>query len=70
MFERSFVDEDNDGKGIMYYDVGVAGDGLRGEKRDWLGNPFNTLDYNPYRKWTADQSSVEQWLMEGNTMGI
>src|SRR5690606_15068883 len=45
LFERSFVDEDNDGKGIMYYDVGVAGDGLRGEKRDWLGNPLNTLDY-------------------------
>tara|TARA_R110002020_G_scaffold231_1_gene1160 strand:+ start:42443 stop:44773 length:2331 start_codon:yes stop_codon:yes gene_type:complete len=65
LFERSFVDEDNDGKGIMYYDVGVAGDGLRGEKRDWLGNPFNTLDYNPYRKWSADQSSVEVWNTSG-----
>jgi len=65
LFERSFVDEDSDGKGIMYYDVGVAGDGLRGEKRDWSGNPFNTLDYNPYRKWSADQSSVEQWNTSG-----
>jgi hypothetical protein len=65
IFERSFVDEDNDGKGIMYYDVGVAGDGMRGEKRDWLGNPFNTLDYNPYRKWTADQSSAEVWNTSG-----
>ncbi|SFU12273.1 Por secretion system C-terminal sorting domain-containing protein [Algoriphagus locisalis] len=65
LFERSFVDEDGDGKGILYYDVGVAGDGMRGEKRDWLGNPFNTLDYNPYRKWTADQSSVEQWNTSG-----
>ncbi|MFC5623830.1 T9SS type A sorting domain-containing protein [Algoriphagus winogradskyi] len=65
LFERSFVDEDSDGKGIMYYDVGVAGDGLRGEKRDWLGNPFNTLDYNPYRKWSADQSSVEVWNTSG-----
>jgi len=65
IFERSFVDEDSDGKGIMYYDVGVAGDGLRGEKRDWLGNPFNTLDYNPYRKWSADQSSLEQWDTSG-----
>ncbi|WP_425638459.1 T9SS type A sorting domain-containing protein [Algoriphagus yeomjeoni] len=65
IFERSFVDEDGDGKGILYYDVGVAGDGMRGEKRDWLGNPFNTLDYNPYRKWTADQSSVEQWNTSG-----
>ncbi|WP_192349613.1 T9SS type A sorting domain-containing protein [Algoriphagus sp. Y33] len=65
LFERSFVDEDGDGKGIMYYDVGVAGDGMRGEKRDWFGNPFNTLNYNQYRKWTADQSEPEQWDMSG-----
>lgn len=65
MFERSFVDEDKDGNGIMYYDVGVAGDGLRGEKRDWNGNPLNTLDYNQYRKWSADQSSVEEWNTSG-----
>ncbi|WP_233754443.1 T9SS type A sorting domain-containing protein [Algoriphagus sp. AGSA1] len=65
LFERSFVDEDGDGKGIMYYDVGVAGDGMRGEKRDWFGNPFNTLDYNQYRKWTADQSEPEQWDLSG-----
>ncbi|MBN7816196.1 T9SS type A sorting domain-containing protein [Algoriphagus pacificus] len=65
LFERSFVDEDGDGKGIMYYDVGVAGDGMRGEKRDWLGNPLNTLDYNPYRKWTADQSEPEIWDTSG-----
>jgi len=61
IFERSFVDEDGDGNGIMYYDVGVSGDGMRGEKRDWSGNPFNTLNYNPYRKWTADQDSKEVW---------
>jgi 3',5'-cyclic AMP phosphodiesterase CpdA len=65
LFERSFVDEDGDGKGIMYYDVGVAGDGMRGEKRDWLGNPLNTLNYNPYRKWTADQSEAEIWNTSG-----
>ncbi|WP_339707972.1 T9SS type A sorting domain-containing protein [Algoriphagus aquimarinus] len=65
LFERSFVDEDSDGKGVMYYDVGVAGDGLRGEKRDWFGNPFNTLDYNQYRKWSADQSSIEEWNTSG-----
>ncbi|WP_240759028.1 purple acid phosphatase family protein, partial [Phytoactinopolyspora endophytica] len=34
MFERSFVDSDDDGVGVHYYDVGVAGDGLRGERRD------------------------------------
>lgn len=65
LFERSFVDEDSDGKGIMYYDVGVAGDGMRGEKRDWLGNPLNTLNYNQYQKWTADQDSKEVWNTSG-----
>ncbi len=64
-FERSLVDQDNDGKGVLYYDVGVAGDGLRSVKHDWLNNPLNTLDYNPYSKWTADQNSVEQWNTSG-----
>lgn len=50
LFERSFVDADGDGKGVHYYDVGVAGDGLRGVKRDWLSNPFETLDYNSSSK--------------------
>lgn len=65
LFERSFVDEDGDGKGIHYYDVGVAGDGMRGEKRDWQKTPLQTLNYNQYRKWTADQSSVENWNTSG-----
>jgi 3',5'-cyclic AMP phosphodiesterase CpdA len=65
LFERSFVDEDGDGKGIHYYDVGVAGDGMRGEKRDWLKTPLQTLNYNQYRQWTADQSSVENWNTSG-----
>jgi hypothetical protein len=65
LFERSFVDEDGDGKGIDYYDVGVAGDGMRGEKRDWLKTPLQTLNYNQFRQWTADQSSVENWNTSG-----
>lgn len=65
LFERSFVDEDGDGKGIHYYDVGVAGDGMRGEKREWIKNPLQTLNYNQYRKWTADQSSAENWNTSG-----
>jgi len=64
-FERSFVDQDNDGKGVLYYDVGVAGDGLRAVKRDWKNNPLETLDYNSYSKWTADQNSAEQWNTSG-----
>lgn len=65
LFERSFVDEDGDGKGVHYYDVGVAGDGLRGVKRNWLSNPLETLDYNQFSKWTADQKSTEQWNTSG-----
>ncbi len=65
LFERSFVDEDGNGKGIHYYDVGVAGDGMRGEKRDWQKTPLEALNYNQYRKWTADQSSVENWNTSG-----
>ncbi|MFN3999426.1 metallophosphoesterase [Algoriphagus sp.] len=65
LFERSFVDIDGDGKGVHYYDVGVAGDGLRGVKRNWLSNPLATLDYNEFSKWTADQKSIEQWNTSG-----
>lgn len=62
MFERSYVDIDGDGRGINYYDVGIAGDGLRGERRfhgNLLSEPY--LDYNPYRAWTADRDEPEQW---------
>jgi 3',5'-cyclic AMP phosphodiesterase CpdA len=66
LFERSFVDQDGDGKGVHYYDVGVAGDGLRGVKRNWLSNPLETLDYNEFSQWTADQLSIEQWNNTGS----
>lgn len=58
MFERSFVDEDNDGEGVYYYDVGVAGDGMRGERTDEEGN---LLSYNQFSQWTADQDEPELW---------
>lgn len=66
MFERSFVDEDGDGVGVHYYDVGIAGDGLRGEKRNGptLNDPL--LDYNSNSEWTADQQAPERWeLVDG-----
>ena len=66
LFERSFVDEDSDGKGVLYYDVGLAGDGMRGVKRDWNNNPMQPLDYNPYSKWTADLNSEEIWNTSGS----
>lgn len=58
MFERSFVDEDGDGTGVQYYDVGISGDGLRGEIQDENGDP---LKYNPFSQWTADQNAPELW---------
>jgi 3',5'-cyclic AMP phosphodiesterase CpdA len=61
MFERSFVDLDGDGVGVHYYDVGVAGDGLRGERRDGTRLDDPLLRYNPYRAWTADQDEPEVW---------
>ncbi len=63
MFERSFVDSNGDGLGVHYYDVGVAGDGLRGGKRN--GGSLNDalLNYNPFSQWSADQSEPEQWAM-------
>ena len=58
MFERSFVDENGDGLGVTYYDIGVAGDGLRGEIRNENDQP---LGYNPFSQWTADQDEPELW---------
>ncbi|NED97579.1 metallophosphoesterase family protein [Phytoactinopolyspora alkaliphila] len=66
MFERSFVDEDGDGVGVYYYDVGVAGDGLRGERRDGSSLDDPLLSYNPFSEWTADQHEPERWeLVDG-----
>lgn len=67
LFERSFVDEDADGVGVHYYDVGVSGDGLRGERRTSAGfTSANLLDYNAFSQWTADQSEGELWETLGN----
>ncbi|MGC0142128.1 FIMAH domain-containing protein [Pseudactinotalea sp. Z1732] len=67
MFERSLVDLTGDGNAVNYYDVGVAGDGLRGERRangNLLSEPI--LEYNPYRVWSADQFEPEIW--DGETL--
>jgi hypothetical protein len=63
MFERSFGDGNNDGIGVMYYDVGVSGDGLRGERRDGAGFTTPLLNYNPFSEWSADQNAAEQWAL-------
>lgn len=69
MFERSFVDENGDGVGVHYYDVGVSGDGLRGERRTSNGfTETNRLQYNAFSQWSADENSEEIWqLVNGVT---
>jgi hypothetical protein len=34
---------------------------MRGVKRNWQVDPLQTLNYNSFSKWTADQSSAEVW---------
>ncbi len=68
MFERSFVDGDGDGHGVNFYDVGVAGDGLRGQHRT-VSRDFDSplFGYNSeFSQWTADQNEPELWqLVDG-----
>jgi 3',5'-cyclic AMP phosphodiesterase CpdA len=78
--ERSFVDLDNDGYGVNIWDVGFAGDGLRGVEdapgfvnsaiTNWRNNPANPQGQswraNPYSAWVADQNEAELW--QGNTL--
>jgi hypothetical protein len=62
MFERSYVDENGDGVGVQYYDVGVSGDGLRGERRTSNGfSDTNRLQYNSFSQWSADENESEIW---------
>ena len=68
--ERSFIDTNNDGRGINLWDVGFAGDGLRGIEdapgattapvTAWR-NTEPGFVMNPYSVWTADRSEPELW---------
>lgn len=66
MFERSFVDEDGDGLGVHYYDVGVSGDGMRGRAFDSVTGEIG--GQNPFSQWTADGDEGELWELvdDGN----
>lgn len=70
MAERSFVDSDGDGVGVHYFDVGVAGDGLRGERRTSPGfveGPrHNRLQYNRHSCWSADEHEPERWVTQSD----
>jgi len=73
--EMSYFDLDNDGYGVHLWDVGAAGDGLRGVEdapgftagaiTSWRNNPLNPLGAawtaNPFHRWSADQSEPEFW---------
>lgn len=73
--EMSYVDLDHDGRGFFVWDVGAAGDGLRGVEdaegfvnaniASWRQNPLNAEGEawvpNPYHVWSADQSEPETW---------
>lgn len=70
MFERSLVREDVDGAGVQYYDVGVAGDGLRGGKRNGASLDDPLLRYNPFSQWTADQDAPERWELRDGVVQL
>lgn len=67
MFERSFVDEDNDGVGVQYYDVGVSGDGMRGRRFDDVTQLLG--GQNPFSQWTADGDEGELWELVDDGQG-
>ena len=74
--ELSYFDLDNDGYGVHLWDVGAAGDGLRGVEDaagltnsaiiSWRNNPINpegsAFTMNPYNLWSADQNEPELWI--------
>lgn len=73
--EMSAFDLDNDGYRVHLWDVGAAGDGLRGVEdapgsinnniTAWRNNPINpegqNFRMNPFHVWAADQSEPELW---------
>lgn len=67
MFERSWVDLNNDGIGFYVYDVGVAADGLRGEKmiKNSEGK-LVPLQFNTHSKWSATRNEPEFWKTNEN----
>ncbi|MGP9783117.1 phosphoesterase [Arthrobacter sp. MYb224] len=67
MFERSWVDADGDGRGFHSYDVGVAADGLRGEKlvQNAQGE-YEPLRFNSHSQWSAPADQPETWKEDEN----
>ena len=68
--EMSYIDLDGDGYGVHLWDVGAAGDGLRGveDAEGFVNSRIATWratnpDFvtNPHHVWSADQSEPELW---------
>ncbi|VDG76866.1 Calcineurin-like phosphoesterase [Actinobaculum suis] len=69
MFQASYVDENNDGVGVYHWDVGVASDGLRGEKMvQQEDGTYAPLRFNTHSVWMAQADEPEKW--ETNEAGV
>lgn len=67
MFERSWIDLDGDGNGFHSYDVGVAADGLRGEKMIKDENGIIVpQNFNTRSQWSASKDEPELWKTNEN----
>ncbi|VEI13909.1 metallophosphoesterase family protein [Trueperella bialowiezensis] len=69
-FQASYVDEDGDGIGTYHWDVGVASDGLRGERMIKDPNnpdgPYIPLAFNTHSVWMAQRDVPEMWVTNEN----
>lgn len=69
-FQASYVDEAGDGAGVYHWDLGVASDGLRGEKM--IPDPQNPdgeyvpLAFNTHSIWMAQRDEPELWRTDEN----
>ena len=62
MFQASYVDEDADGIGVYHWDVGVASDGLRADKKIQLEDgSYVPQDFNTHEVWSAQRDEPEVW---------
>lgn len=67
MLKASYVDDDNNGKRTYHWDVGVASDGLRADKRikqeDGTYKPYR---FNTHSFWMAQKVEPEIWKTNEN----
>lgn len=59
LYERSFVDLDGDGQGIQFFEIGAAGDGLRGPRSI---EQRTELNLNPFSQFMPNEDAPENWV--------